>query len=160
LPWPSAKIHVVCGDVTPSPLWVHFQNEFERMQGGILGGDFLSNSSYGVDDLPSDFLGFMIQANMIQSVNEVCGEPLSEGDSQRMYTFGYGPKKNRSHVPALWKWLGWSANSGSGEYPTLSEDNGCDPCRDKDTTIPSIFNKYSPSLDSSRVRVWHSFTKW
>src|SRR5467141_2382363 len=80
--------------------------------------------------------------------------PLSKEDTERMWRFGTGPMRNKSHVPKLWEWVGFKVEAPN----TLGADGtavegGCDPCKGKDRTIPSLFSDYTPRFDKSKVTV-------
>jgi hypothetical protein len=85
---------------------MHVQKQFEAFQGTTIGLGEFSKSSFSVEDLPSDFLSFMVEAYVIQDVKSVCSESLSKKDTLRMWMFGDGPHENKSHVPLPWHYVG------------------------------------------------------
>ncbi len=118
------------------------QVAWERFQGstGLGLPDLIIGSSFSVEDLPSDFLGFM-EADGKLTIADLCSR-LSAGDSSRMFTYGAGALRNRTHKPKLWRYLGYEVFV-VGECAMVVEDpNGCDPCEDEETTIPAIFDSY------------------
>ena len=94
------RLELACG------IFMHAQSAFEAYQGSFLGGGLVTRSSFSVEDLPSDYLSFMISAGVIKKVKDVCGEPLTKEDSQKMWKYGDSPHGNESHVPQLSNWTG------------------------------------------------------
>jgi RHS repeat-associated protein len=143
------RLELACG------IFMDAQSAFEDYQGSFLGGGLVTHSSFSVEDLPSDFLGFMINAGVIKDVESVCGEPLSEQDSKRMWKYGDGPHENESHVPQLWSMPATHTTEYHvGNFLTWIHTVRCkDPCAGKDKTIPSIFSDYKCKFDQSKVTV-------
>lgn len=160
----KSRLELECG------IFMHFQKSFEGHQGTIMGGGWMSGSSYSVEDLPSDFLGFMQAAGVVSDVKALC-PTLSGADSLRMYWYGQGAKKNDSHVPKLWQYTGEGGPLGSdparitnppGQWtpvsfsPNYGPAANCDPCRGKNKKIPSVFTDFKCSFDGSKVTVINS----
>ena len=143
------RLELACG------IFMHAQSAFEAYQGSFLGGGLVTRSSFSVEDLPSDYLSFMISAGVIKKVKDVCGEPLTKEDSQKMWKYGDSPHGNESHVPQLSNWTGeYNLEIGTPWF-TINYRSRCsnDPCAGKDKAIPSIFTDYKCKFDQSRVTV-------
>jgi len=121
-------------------IFFDFHLTWEQFQGAFGNFNSLHRSSFSVEDLPSDFIGFMDEADPSLGLLDLCNENrLSASESQYMYRWGTGPRQNYELSPKL-----WSVSSGSvtmGGYTMQL----CDPCRNKSTTVPEIFNEYSLS---------------
>jgi hypothetical protein len=143
------RLELACG------IFMHAQRAFEDYQGSLIGGGLVTRSSFSVEDLPSDFLGFMIQARAIKDIESVCGKPLSENDSKKMWWYGEGPRQNESHVPRLWDWRGSYRVIVATPWFTVDYTSRCanDPCGGKDKSIPSVFSDFKCNLDPTKVTV-------
>ncbi|AHF92643.1 type IV secretion protein Rhs [Opitutaceae bacterium TAV5] len=85
---------------------LQFQTYWEMYQGGWLGGDIVSKSSFSVEDLPSDYLGVLIATGVFADIEEMKREmqALTKAQSLCVWDNGEGPHRNSSYMPILWKW--------------------------------------------------------
>ena len=94
---------------------MQFQIYWEHFQGTWLRGNFISKSSFSVEDLPSDYLGVMIGAGVFSSEADMMRsmDALNKEESLCVWDMGEGPLQNRSHKPILWKLKGTGVELGS-----------------------------------------------
>jgi len=123
------RIEIVLG------IELQFQNYWETYQGGILGGNFVSKSSFSVEDLPSDFLGVMIATGEFSSMADMLSQmgALTKRESLCVWDRGTGPLQNHSYKPILWKWKNNGNEFGS---------------------VHSVFSRYTPRQAPNGFIFW------
>jgi RHS repeat-associated protein len=114
-------------------VYITTQKAFESHQGTLPGGS--AQSSFAVEDLPSDYMGMMIAANQMFPPEGVSATDLMEDckvltQPESMYVFakGYGLEKKYNCKPAYWK--------------PKTKGDPCWPCKD-DIDQPAWFAKYT-----------------
>ena len=125
---------------------------FEKHQGEFLALGWYTHSSFSVEDLPSDFLGFVDAAKQIFDPEgnvigwkELC-DPLDKEASVKMFDYGHAfnrrmnaeilPVQNYSHEPQL-----WDTPAFREYWRYLGEEH---PCECQDTSLPEVFTRCAP----------------
>jgi len=77
-------------------IFIDFENQFEQYQRTFQGAGWWTKSDFAVDDLPSDFLGFMQAAGKINNWETLC-DPLDTDASLKIYNYYIFLKIRKHH---------------------------------------------------------------
>lgn len=138
-------------------IFFDFETAFEQHQSRISAGSFYTHSGFSVEDLPSDFLGFLEGIHSISNQHGItawktlCGDPLPHDENVIIFEAAEKFKeavewKSYTHIPKLWI----KENNKFTQF--LRKEYGLCPCDEKETTLPPEFRTWHPNPNSPDYR--------